>query len=395
MEYSIRTTWDQRPITHSPIQITLSKEDKSPEKVKVTVQGQFFNDPPNPGGKTGEAFPGLWDFEVAEVFFLNDNNQYLEVELSPHGQHLVLLLKAERDAFKTELPLEYTATITGDQWIGTAYIPCGYFPPRVSKFNAYAIHGAGENRVYQSLYPVPTGKYKNPDFHRLDYFADIDLKNLLPQNWAASYHSDLWRPIIGTKSFSISTTWDGHPINHDPITLQINKLDDKDQVKVIARGPLFNDPQNPGGVPGQPFDQLWDYEVAEAFFLNEENQYLEVELCPHGQHLVLLLKGRRDSFKTKLPMNYTATITKGKWEGVAYIPAEYFPPKVSKFNAYAIHGSGSDRVYQSLYPTPKDKYTDPDFHRLEYFQQIHFEDILPSNWMASYKSDLWNHQESK
>ena len=29
----------------------------------MDVEGQFFNDPPNPGGAAGEPFMGLWDFE--------------------------------------------------------------------------------------------------------------------------------------------------------------------------------------------------------------------------------------------------------------------------------------------------------------------------------------------
>ncbi|CAH2300949.1 Hypothetical predicted protein, partial [Pelobates cultripes] len=54
----------------------------------------------------------------------------------------------------------------------------------------------------------------------------------------------------------------------------------------------------PPGEPGQPFDGLWDYEVVESFFLNSKTtQYLEVELCPHGQHLVLLLCGVGNAFK--------------------------------------------------------------------------------------------------
>ena len=69
---------------------------------------------------------------------------------------------------------------------------------------------------------------------------------------------------------------------------------------------------------------------------------------------------RNCSLQTKLPLNYTATISGNTWEGVAYIPAEYFPQEVSKFNAYAIHGSGNARTYESLYPVPKGKYSDPD-----------------------------------
>jgi hypothetical protein len=37
--------------------------------------------------------------------------------------------------------------------------------------------------------------------------------------------------------------------------------------------------------------------VVEAFFLNQEDQYLELEFGPHGQHLMLLLQGAGNAIK--------------------------------------------------------------------------------------------------
>ena len=45
--------------------------------------------------------------------------------------------------------------------------------------------------------------------------------------------------------------------------------------------------------------------------------------------------------------------------GEAVIPREYFPPGVTKFNAYAIHGEDEDRIYEALYPSGK-TYDVPD-----------------------------------
>ncbi len=39
----------------------------------------------------------LWEYEVLEVFFLNDDVRYFEMEFSPRGRHLVLMLRSERD----------------------------------------------------------------------------------------------------------------------------------------------------------------------------------------------------------------------------------------------------------------------------------------------------------
>lgn len=187
---------------------------------------------------------------------------------------------------------------------------------------------------------------------------------------------------------AITKTWNGSNIIHRPVRLVFAQATGGIEIRVDA--PFFNDPGNPGGEPGQPFNGLWDYEVVEAFFLNDNNQYVEIELCPHGQHLVLLLKGYRDMFTSQLPLNFTSSINNGNWTGCAFVPASYFPPKITKFNAYAIHGSGPGRVYEALYPASAEKHTEPDFHRLEYFRTINFRTLLPENWASTYSSALWD-----
>ncbi|GFT37881.1 UPF0462 protein C4orf33 [Trichonephila clavipes] len=54
------------------------------------------------------------------------------------------------------LPVEYQATINqqNNTWRGIASIPKTYFPPGVNRFNAYAIHGSGDGRQYEALFPV-------------------------------------------------------------------------------------------------------------------------------------------------------------------------------------------------------------------------------------------------
>ena len=45
-------------------------------------------------------------------------------------------------------------------------------------------------------------------------------------------------------------------------------------------------------------------------------------------------------------MDYSASIIEDKkvWTGFARVPVDYFPPNISLFNAYAIHGTGDGRV---------------------------------------------------
>ena len=75
--------------------------------------------------------------------------------------------------------------------------------------------------------------------------------------------------------------------------------------------------------------------------------------CRWGQHIILLLDGYRNTIRHSLPLNFTVQDRTGRnWRGEAIIPADYLPVSVTKMNAYAIHGSGTDRVYEALYPVP-------------------------------------------
>lgn len=196
LSYSINTSWDSRPLDHAPIEIHL--EGVNDAFVEMTVKGPFFDDPPAPSGPPGEPFWKLWDYEVAEAFFLGPNNRYLEVELSPHGQHLLLMLNGVHVDVGDCLPLDYKAKINGKTWEGKARIPAEYFPPDVNLFNAYAIHGSGDNRQYEALYPVPTGAFDQPDFHRLEYFQSIPFGTILPNN-SGSELSKIWQDALDGK----------------------------------------------------------------------------------------------------------------------------------------------------------------------------------------------------
>lgn len=192
--------------------------------------------------------------------------------------------------------------------------------------------------------------------------------------------------VAGKLQFSITTTWNGQSVGHDPVKLSLQPAQDGGML-VQVDAPFFNSPPAPAGPPGQPFPGLWDYEVVEAFFLNDRDQYLEVELCPHGQHLLLMLNGQRKMVKDQLPLTtFNATISGNTWRGQAVLPRSYFPPGVTKFNAYAIHGQDSGRVYESLYPASN--LDQPDFHRLEFFRPIDMTQAL-DHYDPHQVSSLW------
>ncbi|CAD5116429.1 DgyrCDS5319 [Dimorphilus gyrociliatus] len=164
INFQITKTWNGEPIDHPPIQLNLKSSENG---LCLTVEAPFFDDPP-PEHETNVsdgACDRLWDFEVVEAFFLNDNNDYLEVELNPYDKHLVLMLKGQRNCIKDKLPLNYNAIISDDKkyWTGEALIPWSYFPYKTRKFNAFAIHGVGECRVYEALFPVQKSLYEKVD----------------------------------------------------------------------------------------------------------------------------------------------------------------------------------------------------------------------------------------
>jgi len=195
MQVSITKTWNDLDIDHKPVSIRLEPNTNDPN-LQLIIEAPFFNDPANPAAAAGQPLFGLWDYEVVELFLANDENQYVEIELCPWGQHLVLLLNGTHNAIRHSLPLQFTVENRNtDGWRGRAIIPLDYLPPRVTRMNAYAIHGSDSCRIYEALYPTPTGMFPNPDFHRLEFFKSHDIVSILPHIEMASF-SHLWlQPI--------------------------------------------------------------------------------------------------------------------------------------------------------------------------------------------------------
>ena len=134
----------------------------------------------------------------------------------------------------------------------------------------------------------------------------MDFENFLPKNRGSSL-SALWRNAIAESNvgktrqqkqfqeFKIEKTWDNKPINHEPVTVKL--IEGDNDLIIHIEAPFFDDPPPEGAKAGEAFYKLWDYEVVEAFFLNDKEQYLELEFGPHGQHLALLLNGNRNAVK--------------------------------------------------------------------------------------------------
>ena len=134
--------------------------------LSIAVNAPFHGDPPpaSPPGATDR----LWEHEVVELFLLGADERYLEVELGPHGHHLVLRLHGRRSIEQQGMAIAYEARLRGARWSGRALVPAAWLPAGLDRCNAYAIHGAGPARRHLAAFPVPG---REPDFHRLECFG--------------------------------------------------------------------------------------------------------------------------------------------------------------------------------------------------------------------------------
>lgn len=181
--------------------------------------------------------------------------------------------------------------------------------------------------------------------------------------------------MSSTYSTRIKTTWNNESIAAEQF-ISISMHYSGEDLIILVHAPFYNDPVLPdwSKKPGT-FDKLYEYEVVELFLLNSQNEhYLEIELAPRGQYLLLELNGYRNVTRTPISLkSYDVKIQHDKhWSGRAIVSHDDLPYGIDKFNAYAIHGSGSNRTYLSLFPAPHNNpnYSEPDFHRLELFQPI-------------------------
>ena len=168
MILEIGSTWDGVPVgSGERVVITLSAD---PDSLRIAVEAPLHGDPPPPG-PPGPCW-ALWEHEVVELFIVGADDHYTEVELSPHGHHLLLRLKGTRQITERMLPLHFHAHISGLRWSGVAALPWRLIPPAPRRINAFAIHGVGEQRRYLAATPVPGPA---PDFHRLECFPVLPL----------------------------------------------------------------------------------------------------------------------------------------------------------------------------------------------------------------------------
>lgn len=197
---------------------------------------------------------------------------------------------------------------------------------------------------------------------------------------------------------TINRLWDGTKLEfEDQVTVCISFEEATESVVVSVDAPFYNDPKPVPLNAASNFDGLWNFEVVEVFIKGKQDKYLEMEMGPHGQYLILACNGYRQCFVRGIePVSYTANIEGSRWRGKLVIQSKLLPPVSAivsspfTFNAFSIHnkkGSDNERVHASLFPPPKasEDYRTPDFHKLELFKPL----PLPWEFSSPYSSSLW------
>lgn len=153
--------------------------------------------------------------------------------------------------------------------------------------------------------------------------------------------------------------WDGEPVETDPVLLAVSVADDRLVVELDA--PFHGDPP-PAGPPGR-CDGLWEYEVVELFLVGTDERYLELELGPHGHWLGLVMRPIRERIDEDVSVELDRRVdaAAGRWSARASLALAAVPRPIVRWNAFAIHGTGSARRYLAASPLPG---ASPDFHRI-------------------------------
>lgn len=174
MRAGLRITrdWQGRPLElRAQVQLDLRC---CRQGLRLQVRSPFYGDPP-PALPRGRC-PGLWEYEVVEIFLVGEERRYTEVELGPHGHYLALRLHGVRQVVDESIELAYEARITHRDglWQGAVTVPWVHLPRPILTANAFAMHGVGDRRLYLAAHPVPGTV---PDFHRLQHFRPLQFQH--------------------------------------------------------------------------------------------------------------------------------------------------------------------------------------------------------------------------
>lgn len=167
-EIKISQQWNGTHLPGDEVVAIIIEEAPSDVRVHFTARlTETWRVPKTPAGFT----PGLWDFDVLEIFFARPDGTYLEIEAGPAGHFLVYEFASYRKASdKSARPLAYTYKVEDGLWQGAFDVPLLWLrvPLEKCRVNAYQIRTSiGGVRQYLAWRSLPEIA---PDFHRIECF---------------------------------------------------------------------------------------------------------------------------------------------------------------------------------------------------------------------------------
>ncbi|MBN2800814.1 MAG: hypothetical protein JXX28_16885 [Deltaproteobacteria bacterium] len=166
-ELALTQAWDRTPLDAREATTSLRLSSTS-EDLLVEVDAPRWGDPP-PDGAPGPT-EGLWDYEVVELFIAGEDG-YLELELGPHGHHLLIRFRDIRVPVARGLAIPYRAEPRGSRWYGVAQVPRYLLPAGPLSANLCAIHGTAPRRFLTAA----TLSGDRPNFHQPESFFPLEL----------------------------------------------------------------------------------------------------------------------------------------------------------------------------------------------------------------------------
>lgn len=162
---------------------------------------------------------------------------------------------------------------------------------------------------------------------------------------------------------AIGRLWSGEKSPDSRFSALVELQQHEAGILVRAITPPFPAPRIPSAPPGSRVEGLWEYDVIELFFVDEDGQYLEVELGIGGQYLVLGFDAPRHLVADFADLSFEVRHEEhsgGRCINEIVIPRELFPTNLKALNAYLIAGG----QFFSYHPLPGES---PDFHQPDMF----------------------------
>ena len=166
--FDITSEWDGTPI-ENPLDWTKMDVELTEAGLHISVSSLCYADEvPSTDPDRQKGTWGLWDYEVVELFLVGENGHYTEIEMGPHGHHIVLQLDGPRSIVCKEIPMQWEPLIQDGQWVGRGFVDKKWLPEKIVRANAFTIHTVNGKRRYCCYTPLPGPQ---PDFHQPDRFA--------------------------------------------------------------------------------------------------------------------------------------------------------------------------------------------------------------------------------